>query len=184
MLVKTQHLILRQFIDNDYDITKIYEYSQEDSMKKGIPNQVYSDINEAAETIRYLIDRYNGNQLPHVLAIELIDIKDLIGHIGISDFGGGVEIGYAIGEHYQNKGYAVEAVTAFCEYVFNNFDYIEIWGIVNVDNTASRRVLEKSEFIYIESNEEKIKYKLCQYDIGNSGFSNIAFKLRGIDSHV
>jgi RimJ/RimL family protein N-acetyltransferase/phospholipid N-methyltransferase len=142
--IKTQRLALREF--NLNDVQKVFEFSREESLKKWIPNQCYSDINEAAGIVKLIIGNYMKSELPVVLAVEKSDTAELIGHVGLSGIDEGVEIGYAIGQQYQKSGYASEAVGAFCDWCRSEFKYDKIWGIVKKGNTASCRVLEKTGF--------------------------------------
>jgi RimJ/RimL family protein N-acetyltransferase len=142
--IKTQRLTLRKF--NLNDVQKVFEFSREESLKKWIPNQCYSDINEAAGIVKLIIGNYMKSELPVVLAVEKSDTAELIGHVGLSGIDEGVEIGYAIGQQYQKSGYASEAVGAFCDWCRSEFKYDKIWGIVKKGNTASCRVLEKTGF--------------------------------------
>lgn len=54
-----------------------------------------------------------------------------------------VEIGYALLARYEGQGYATEAASACLTYGRARYDLARIVGIVNPDNVASARVLEK-----------------------------------------
>jgi RimJ/RimL family protein N-acetyltransferase len=56
------------------------------------------------------------------------------------------EIGYHIAEIYTGNGYATEAVNLFLDYIKNNTDLKQIFGIALAANKASRKVLEKCGF--------------------------------------
>ena len=53
------------------------------------------------------------------------------------------DVGYRLLPKYWGKGYATEACNAALKYGFNTLKLDEIIGTANVDNKASRRVLEK-----------------------------------------
>lgn len=74
------------------------------------------------------------------------------------------EIGYMIHPSHAGQGYATEAITAIIEAMWTRFpspsnlsepreegetefDYVE--GCINVNNTASQRILEKCGFTYV-----------------------------------
>lgn len=147
--VYTKSLALREFILTD--TPKILAMSQETSMRRWIPDQVYGDEKEAADTLRHLISMYSKNPLalPYVLGVSLKETNELIGHVGLSSIENGVEIGYAIGLKYQGKGYASEAVIAMSELGIKVFDLPSIMGIVASANIASCKVLEKSGFKFV-----------------------------------
>lgn len=80
------------------------------------------------------------------------------------------EIGYWIGEHYWNKGFATEAVQAVIDYGFVNHSLDRIYGCCRVANTPSRRVLEKCGFQYTGSG-------MCDCAALNSAFASEEFVL-------
>jgi len=55
-------------------------------------------------------------------------------------------LGYWLGQDHWGKGIMTEAVNLITGYAFNNFDIIRIQAIVNDNNPASMRVLEKAGF--------------------------------------
>lgn len=116
-LITTDRLIIRNLCLED--IEAFYKFSREKSMKDWIPDQVYDDIEEAKEVLDFLMSKYSNDldnvSYPYVLALVLKDTNELIGHVGLSHIPEGIEIGYAIGEDYQKKGYATEAVQAFTD---------------------------------------------------------------------
>ncbi|POY39158.1 GNAT family N-acetyltransferase [Solitalea longa] len=57
------------------------------------------------------------------------------------------EIGYWLGESYWNKKIMSEVISAFVEYVFDNFDVIRIYAEVFERNYASMKVLQHAGFI-------------------------------------
>ncbi|MGD9707796.1 MAG: GNAT family N-acetyltransferase [Candidatus Delongbacteria bacterium] len=151
-MIETKYLILRPFILDDTE--KVYQMSLEDGLKKWIPDQVYADENETSEVLEFLITCYNEPDpkfKPFVLGIELKETRELIGHAGLSPLdNGGVEIGYAIEEKHQGKGYATEAVKAISEYAISHFGLKNITAVVDSMNTASVKALEKSGYKFVK----------------------------------
>ncbi len=138
--------------------------SQEEGIKKWLPDQFYQDRKEAAEVLNFLLESYSEidpSEKPFVLGIELIDKHELIGHIGLSPVDDMIEIGYALEEKYQGSGYATEAVREFSAWAQKEMDLKAIWGIVEKDNLASARVLEKSGYSLDDSkiDRKKMYYK-------------------------
>ncbi|MCO4293013.1 GNAT family N-acetyltransferase [Solitalea sp. MAHUQ-68] len=58
------------------------------------------------------------------------------------------EIGYWLGESFWNRNIMSEAVDAFVDYAFDNFNIIRIYAEVFERNQASMKVLEKAGFIH------------------------------------
>jgi len=156
-MIATNRLILRTFTLKDTE--KVFIMSIEDGMKKWIPDQVYADENEAREVLGFLISCCNEpdpEKKPFVLGIELKSTGELIGHAGLSPLNNGeVEIGYAVGEKHQGKGYATDAVEALSEYGLKHFGLKSVTGVVDSMNTASVRVLEKAGYMFVKEEVRK-----------------------------
>ncbi|WDV45710.1 GNAT family N-acetyltransferase [Clostridiaceae bacterium M8S5] len=154
-IITTDRLIVREFSLEDTE--EVYKFSQEESLKKWMPDQVYEDIQVAKKVLEFLISKYTSNleniDYPYVMGVELKDTK-LIGHVGLSKIKEGIEIGYAIGEDYQRKGYASEVVKAFAKWSKENLNLPVLYGVVKSDNIASCKTLEKAGFTY--QNEEEV----------------------------
>ena len=56
------------------------------------------------------------------------------------------EIGYWLGQPYQNRGIMSQAVRLFSGYVFENYHVIRLYATVFSNNPASMRVLEKAGY--------------------------------------
>lgn len=78
------------------------------------------------------------------------------------------EIGYLLLTEDWSKGIMTEAVKQICEMAFEALDIIRITGLVDDENMASRRVLEKNGFV-LEGIMKQAVYKdgniynLCVY---------------------
>ncbi len=148
-------LVLRPF--TIHDSTKVFAMGLEAGIKTWMPDQVYADEKEAKEVLQFLIGQYkdevNPAEVPLVFGVVLRHSNELIGHVGLSPLNGKVEVGYAIENCQQGRGYASEAVEEYTDWALHNFRLQEILGIVAKENLASARVLEKSGF---EFQEEKM----------------------------
>jgi len=161
MSIETKRLILRSF--NLLDTKKVYEMSQEDPMKVFLPDQVYENLKHTKEVIEFLMSKYGHqsivDQLPYVLGIELKEKRELIGHVGLSKIDEGIEIGYAIEEKYQGQNYATEAVYAMTNLALSNPLVTEIWAVIDLNNIASIKVLEKSDYQHVNKENSKVIMK-------------------------
>lgn len=92
-------------------------------------------------------------------AIEKKDTGELIGSVQVSKYHGkkklnDLEVGFDIGEAYQNNGYATEATREILRWAFQMLSEIgttpKIVGKTEHKNFASRRVLEKTGFKLIK----------------------------------
>jgi len=168
--VQAQAVFLRKFVPEDAD--KLFQMSIESSMRTWIPDQVYRDVAHAQEVLAFLIDQYQDDvsptTAPVVLGVCLVETGELIGHVGISPLRQDVEVGYAIEEKQQGKGYAGMAVRAMCRWALAEFVLPRLLGVVAVDNRYSCRVLEKAGFRLICEETGKmhgIERRLRKYEI-------------------
>jgi RimJ/RimL family protein N-acetyltransferase len=148
-MISTGRLILRHLEIGD--APKLFAMSIEDGMRRWIPDQVYRDEAHAVQVIRALLDD------PRLLVLGIEHAGILVGHVGLSPARASIEVGYAIEDAAQGRGFAVEAVRALTDWALA--DRPEILGIVAIDNTRSRRVLEKSGFVQIEEEPRRIVYR-------------------------
>jgi ribosomal-protein-alanine N-acetyltransferase len=142
-------VVLRRF--TLADVSKLFVMSQQAGLRTWIPDQVYADEQRASEVLAYLIAQYDqpdpARRAPLVLGVCLGD--ELVGHVGLSAIPDGVEIGYAIADGHQGKGFATEAVAAMTAWGFDRLALPAIDGIVAPDNAGSCRVLEKAGFVMV-----------------------------------
>ncbi|MDA3885614.1 MAG: GNAT family N-acetyltransferase [Candidatus Delongbacteria bacterium] len=160
-LIISERLIIRNFTLQD--VPKVYFMSLEDGMKEFIPDQVYESEEEAKQVVDYLMSQYTSDpapdKAPYVLGIELKESNELIGHVGLSPFDNIIEIGYAIEDKYQGKGFATEAVKAMSEWSLKELQLSSISGIVDKNNTGSIKVLEKAGYVFQEEIKNKLRYE-------------------------
>jgi len=129
----------------------VFTMSQQRGMREWIPDQVYEDEQEASAVLRHLIEQYEKTdapmRAPFVLGVCLRSSGELIGHVGLSPMKDVVEIGYAIDDVHQGRGFATEAVRAMAEWGFRVLALPGMEGIVASDNAASCKVLERAGFL-------------------------------------
>ncbi len=159
ILIETDNLLLRQFSLDDAG--KVLQMSQEEGMCIWIPDQAYKDERESTGVLKFLIGQYPGEPAPQrrpfVLGVELKQTGELIGHVGLSPAENSVEIGYAIEENHQGKGYATEAVRAMSRWAVRELELSEILGIAAGENPGSCRVLEKAGYSLVAEKEKNMR---------------------------
>ena len=149
-MFETAHLRVRPF-DAD-DALYLYKNHQEAEVKKWIPNECYTDPEEAQNAIKFYVHCVSSRQLPYVLAVELKETGELIGDTGANQVEGNpseVEIGYTICKKHSGKGYATELVASMTEYIAATFGICTLYGRVIRGNLASMKVLEKNGYVLI-----------------------------------
>lgn len=58
------------------------------------------------------------------------------------------EVGYTFATKHWGKGYAVEAVEALVDYLFDDLGVTRVFGMLHPDNPASAMVLERTGFLF------------------------------------
>lgn len=148
--ISTSALLIRPFVPED--AANMLALSREASLQTWLPSQIYRDQAHAAAVLAFLIEQYttpgHPRHGPYVLAIEHQRDQRLIGHVGFSPLGPDVEIGFAIGQAYQGRGLAAEAISAASRWAMRTFALDQILGIAAVANQASRRTLARAQFAY------------------------------------
>jgi RimJ/RimL family protein N-acetyltransferase len=157
-VIDTGTLFLRHLTLDD--TATMLRLSQEQGMQVWIPNQVYADEAHALEVLRFLSSQYGPSadpcHTPYVLGVCLSASHELIGHVGFSPCEYGVEVGYAIGDAHQNRGYAKQAVFAATTWALSRFDLPFIHAIVAAENIRSCKVLESCGFQMLAAIERKL----------------------------
>jgi RimJ/RimL family protein N-acetyltransferase/GNAT superfamily N-acetyltransferase len=83
-------------------------------------------------------------------AVELADSGEMIGDVSVHPENDGhtAEIGYTFASAHWRQGYAVEAVAAFVEYIFETLKVDRVWGMLHPDNRPSAMVLERVGMLF------------------------------------
>ena len=146
--IRAGRLLLRPVAPQDKQVT--FMLSQEAGMRAWLPDQVYSDEAEALDVLSYLsaqcVSPADPRRSPYVLGVCLATSQEVIGHVGFSPHGGGVEVGFAIGTAHQGRGYAKQAVSAATSWALGAFGLSGVLGIAAQDNVSSCRILEACGF--------------------------------------
>ena len=111
MKIETKRLIITEFDMNMAE--SVHINSLDEDNRRFVPDEVFETVEEAAETVEFLIGVYENGNGPLVYPVLLKD-GTYIGYVQAVPFDNGTwEVGYHIGGNYTKQGYATEAVTAF-----------------------------------------------------------------------
>lgn len=145
VLLETQRLmIVEMTMDMAMDVHK---NSLDEDIRKFVPDEVFETLDDAKETIEFLMSQYEGLQGPQVYALITKEEQKNIGYVQLVPIDRGRwEIGYHVAKPYTKKGYATEAVKAFLPVMSARVGVTEVHGIRLQENAASGRVLEKCGF--------------------------------------
>ena len=112
-----------------------------------MPDEVFETVEEAADTVSFLMGVYENGDGPLVYPV-LLKGSTYIGYVQAVPFDDGTwEIGYHIGKSYTKNGYATEAVKAFLPVIMPRLGLARIKGICLAENKASQKVMERCGFI-------------------------------------
>ena len=152
--LKTERLLLRTLTDDDVAIVRILRKDWFDSDE------------DALEWIRWANDK-TDKMNPHTFFVWLAQTNQLIGSVHFyakPELDYEVELGYMITEEYRGKGYATEAVKAIIEYAFQQAGQEYLLALIDFDNSASRRVVEKLGFAYHGVRVVEIEGEACEFE--------------------
>ena len=144
MRIETERLIITEFSP---DMARaVHENSLDEDNRRFVPDEVFETVEEAAETVAFLISRYGGNEGPLAYPV-LMKSGENIGYVQLVPLDGGAwEIGYHIAKKYTRRGCATEAVGAFLPVAADRVGAGEVLGICLSENVASKHVLLKCGF--------------------------------------
>ena len=145
MLIETERLIITEFT---MDMAKtVQANSVDEDNRRFVPDEVWETVEEAEETLEFLISRYGSSEGPFVYPVIVKETQDNVGYVQLCPIDDGKwEIGYHIAKKHTGKGYATEAVNAFLPVISELVGASEIYGICLEENKASQAVMRKCGF--------------------------------------
>lgn len=146
-LLESERLIFRAITNEDASI--IFELRSNPETMKYVPRPLVKDIDGALDHIKMIQEKIISNEGINwaICLKENQKMIGLIGHYKIQPENHRAEIGYMILPEYNNKGYVSEAVKLLLDYGFNTLNLHSIEAIIDPNNIASEKVLQKSGFI-------------------------------------
>ena len=145
MRIETERLMVTEFTPDMAQAVR--DNSLDEDNRRFIPDEVFESVEEAAETIGFLMSRYGGTEGPLAYPVILKNSDENIGYVQLVPLEKGFwEIGYHIAKKHTSRGYAAEAVKAFLPVIADTVGADEVWGICLSENLASKRVLQKCGF--------------------------------------
>jgi len=161
--IMTERLIITEFDESMAE--SVHLNSLDEDNRRFVSDEVFETVQEAHDTITFLIDCYKGMNGPFVYPI-ILNSGGNIGYVQAVPLDDEWEVGYHIAYSYTRNGYATEALRAFLPLIMKRLDIDHIWGICHGDNIASHRVLEKCSFILNYKGSGSYKgenHEVCKY---------------------
>lgn len=145
MKLETKRLTVTEFRPDMAQ--SVHLQSLDEDNRRFVPDEVFETVEEAAETIDFLMGCYQTGEGPLVYPVLLKD-GTYIGYVQAVPLEDGTwEIGYHIGAAYTKQGYATEAVNAFLPVILEQLALRQMRGICLAENRASVKVLERCGFV-------------------------------------
>lgn len=145
MRIETERLIITKFTMDMAE--SVHLNSLDEDNRRFVPDEVFETVEEAADTVGFLMGVYDNGDGPLVYPILLKD-STYIGYVQAVPFDDGTwEVGYHIGAAYTKQGYATEAVNAFLPVIMPKLGLDRIKGICLTANKASQKVMERCGFV-------------------------------------
>ena len=143
MVLETGRLTLREIVDDDAPF--ILELLNDPSFIENIGDRGVRSLDDARAYIRNGPVTSYGH---HGFGLWLVELKQGAVPIGMCgllrrDVLDDVDIGFAYLPAFQSKGYGFEAARAVLDYARDGLRLQRVVAIVNADNEASARLLEK-----------------------------------------
>ena len=144
MEIKTERLILREFVPDDWPA--VLAYQQDPRYLQFYPFFTRTE-SDAKEFVQWFLDEQaESPRRRFQLAVVLRESGELIGNAGIrrkpeNDWE--ADIGYEIAPEHWRRGYATEAAAALIDHGFSQMGLHRISSWCIAENGASARVSEK-----------------------------------------
>lgn len=145
--LETERLLLRRVAPTD--VAEIMEMRGNPEAMKFIPRPLVTNPEEALAHYKMIDERIQNNEGIN-WAITLKGDPKLIGimgHYRIQPDHYRSEVGYMILPQYNGRGIVVEALKAVMAYGFDEMGLHSVEAVLDAENHASERVLQKSGFI-------------------------------------
>ncbi len=145
--LETERLFLRRINENDAE--EVLALRGNPEIMKYIPRPLAKTKEDALAHIAMIEEKIESNiGINWGITIKGSDkIIGIIGHYRIQPENHRAEIGYMSLPEYNGKGYITEAIKTVVEYGFEQMNLHSIEAVIDPDNTASEKVLQKNGFV-------------------------------------
>ena len=145
--LSSDRLLLRQI--TTADVNEVFAMRSNTDVMKYVPRPLCTSLDEAYALVHMMQQKIETNEGIN-WAITLQGDNKMIGFIGhyqIKWENFRSELGYMLSPEFQGKGIASEAVKLAVDFGFNEMKMHSIEAVIDPENIASARVLEKNKFI-------------------------------------
>lgn len=146
-VLSTERLLLRRILFTD--AADLFILRADENIMRFIPRPLAKSVEDVNNLIQSIDEGTAKNELIN-WAITLKEENKLIGTIGFVRTTlqhHRAEVGYLLHNDYQGKGIMQEALTAVIDFGFKQMKLHSIEAIIDPDNIASAKLLERNHFI-------------------------------------
>ena len=148
--IETERLILRNFVEEDFERLFLLDSNPEVMKYIGMPP--LSKVEESKEVVKMIMNQYDENGVGRLAAIEK-ESGLLIGWSGlklntseVNGYQNFYELGYRFLPEKWGKGFATESGKASLDFGFNDLNAEIIYAYAHSENHASNHILTKLGF--------------------------------------
>lgn len=161
-ILETNHFVLRTWTEADAE--DLYEICRDDRVMKYIGAGVgYKTLKESVDFLNWAVAYQAKNNFCRWAVTEKSS-GEIVGSCGFArpHKTEEIELGYLFAVKHWGKGFATEAASACLKFGFEKLGFPEVIALIDKENVASRKVLEKIGFaprgIEIYNGRENLVY--------------------------
>jgi RimJ/RimL family protein N-acetyltransferase len=142
MIIETERLLLREMTEADAE--HLVRLGQNPNVTRYLPDPPLASVEDAVRILNTVIFPQYANRIGRWAVIRK-DTGEFIGWCGLKYYAdvNEYDLGYRYLEEHWGRGFATEAARAVLQYGIERLRSARIVGKAMVQNTGSRRVLEK-----------------------------------------
>ena len=146
-LLTSERLQFRRL--NEEDVQEVFELRSNPETMKYIPRPLATSKDDALAHIKLINDNIDTKSDINWAVTEKGNNKciGIMGFYRTQPENYRTELGYMISPEHHNKGYVTEAVRTLLDYAFNQLNFHSIEAVIDPENIASERVLQKNGFV-------------------------------------
>ncbi len=155
IFAETERLILRELVAADEE--GLFAVDSDPDVNTYLGNNPVKNIQQTKDIIQFIRNQYIENGIGRWAMIEK-NTHNFIGWTGLklvkeltNNHNNYYDLGYRLNKNYWGKGFATEAAKASVDYGINQLNLKDIYAIADMNNIASKKVLEKVGLKFIET---------------------------------
>jgi RimJ/RimL family protein N-acetyltransferase len=155
IFTETERLILRELLPTDVD--GMYELDSDPEVHKYLGDKPVTGKDQAREVISIIRQQYIDNGIGRWAIIDK-QTGNFVGWSGLklmtTETNGHInyyDLGYRLIKKYWGKGLATETAFASLEYAFDKLNADAVYGMADVENMGSNKILRKAGLSFIET---------------------------------